>query len=130
MMEKRCISSKNAPPAVGPYSHAVAAGGFLFLSGQGAMAPDGSGLQRGDIESETRQTLDNIKAVLSDAGSSLAQVVKMTVYLKDMENFATMNAVYKEYFPENPPARTCIQAGRLPLDFQVEMDAIAMLPND
>jgi 2-iminobutanoate/2-iminopropanoate deaminase len=129
-MEKRCISAKNAPPAVGPYSHAVAAGGFLFLSGQGAMAPDGSGLQRGDIESETRRTLENIKAVLNDAGSSLAQVVKMTVYLKDMENFAAMNAVYKEYFPENPPARTCIQAGRLPLDFQVEMDAIAMLPND
>jgi 2-iminobutanoate/2-iminopropanoate deaminase len=129
-MEKRCISAKNAPPAVGPYSHAVAAGGFLFLSGQGAMAPDGSGLQRGDIESETRQTLENIKAVLLDSGSSLAQVVKMTVYLKDMENFAAMNAVYKEYFAENPPARTCIQAGRLPLDFQVEMDAIAMLPND
>lgn len=129
-MEKRCIIAKNAPPAVGPYSHALAAGNLLFLSGQGAMAPDGSGLQRGDIESETRQTLDNIKAVLTDAGSSLAQVVKMTVYLKDMENFAAMNAVYKEYFPENPPARTCIQAGRLPLDFQVEMDAIAMLPND
>lgn len=128
-MEKTCITAKNAPPAAGPYSHAVAAGNLLFLSGQGAMAPDGSGIQRGTIESETRQTLENIKAVLEDAGSSLAQVLKMTVYLKDMENFAAMNAIYKEYFPENPPARTCIQAGRLPLDFQVEMDAIAILPN-
>lgn len=128
-MEKTCVFSKNAPPAAGPYSHAVTAGNLLFLSGQGAMAPDGSGIQRGTIESETRQTLENIKTVLNDAGSSLAQVVKMTVYLKDMENFAAMNAIYKEYFPENPPARTCIQAGRLPLDFQVEMDAIAILPN-
>lgn len=126
-MSKEVRHSKNAPPAVGPYSHAIAAGGLLYVSGQGPMAPDGSGIRRGSIEEETRLTLENLKAVLTDCGSSLDNVVKVTVYLADMGNFAAMNGIYKEYFAEHPPARTCIQAGRLPLDFQVEMDAIAVL---
>lgn len=126
-MPKEIRHSQSAPPAVGPYSHAVAAGGLLYVSGQGPMAPDGSGVRPGTIEEETRLTLENLKAVLSDCGSSMENVVKATVYLADMGNFAAMNGVYKEYFATNPPARTCIQAGRLPLGFQVEVDAIAVL---
>ncbi len=127
-MKKRCIFAPHAPAAAGPYSHAVAAGNLLFISGQAALAPDGSGRRAGSLEEEVRQTLDNVKAVLEDAGSSLDQVVKTTVYLADMNDFGEMNAIYKEYFGENPPARTTIQAGRLPLDFRVEIEAIALLP--
>jgi 2-iminobutanoate/2-iminopropanoate deaminase len=127
-MEKRCIHAAAAPPALGPYSHAVAAGPLLFLSGQGPMNPDGSGVQRGTLEQEIRLTFSNIQAVLEAAGSSLEDVVKVTVYLKDMEQFAAFNEVYKHYFPENCPARTTIQAGRLPLDIQIEVDVIALAP--
>lgn len=127
-MSKRCVNVPGAPAAVGPYCHATVAGGFVFLSGQGPMAPDGSGPRRGSFEFEVRQTLDNIKTVLEGAGSGLEHVVKTTVYLSDMNNFAEMNGIYKEYFPGNPPARTTIQAGRLPLDFRIEIDAIAVLP--
>ncbi|MBI3119561.1 MAG: reactive intermediate/imine deaminase, partial [Candidatus Hydrogenedentes bacterium] len=115
------------PPAMGPYSHAVAAGELLFVSGQGPVARDGSGVRHGTIEEETRLTLDNLKAILEDAGSSLAQVVKTTCYLADMGNFARFNEVYKTYFPEQFPARTTIQAARLPGDIQVEIEAIAVL---
>lgn len=125
-MEKECIFSKNGAPAAGPYSQAVAAGPFLFVSGQGPMRPDGSGVLRGSLEEEARQTLDNLKAVLEDAGSSMDRVVKVNVYLADMEMFARFNAVYKEYFTGNFPARTCIQAGGLPLDIQVEIEAVAL----
>jgi len=92
------------------------------------MAPDGSGPRRDSFEVEVRQTLDNIKAVLEGAGTDLEHVVKMNVYLADMNDFAEMNGIYKEYFPSNPPARTTIQAGRLPLDFRIEIEAIAVLP--
>lgn len=125
-MEKECIFAKNGPPAAGPYSHAVAAGPFLYVSGQGPMRPDGSGVLRGSLEEEARQTFENLKAVLEDAGSSLDRVVKVNVYLADMEMFARFNAVYKEYFTANYPARTCIQAGGLPLDIQVEIEAVAL----
>ncbi|MCC6794502.1 MAG: RidA family protein [Candidatus Hydrogenedentes bacterium] len=127
-MKKRCINAPKAPAAVGPYCHATVAGNLIFLSGQGPMAPDGSGPRRDSFEVEVRQTLDNIKAVLEGAGASLEHVVKTNVYLSDMNNFAEMNGIYKEYFPSEPPARTTIQAGRLPLDFRIEIDAIAMLP--
>jgi 2-iminobutanoate/2-iminopropanoate deaminase len=133
-MAKRCIISENGPPAAGPYSHAVAipgtaqsGGELLFLSGQGPFALDGSGALRGTLEEETRHTLDNLKTVLADCGSSLEEVLKVTVYLADMGNFAAFNAIYQEYFVENCPARTCIQAGRLPMDIQVEVDAIALV---
>jgi 2-iminobutanoate/2-iminopropanoate deaminase len=127
-MQKECIFSPAAPPAVGPYSHAVKANGFLFLSGQGPLAPDGSGPVRGTIEEETRVTFENVKAVLADAGADLDAVVKVTAYLSDMVNFGKFNDVYKTYFTENQPARTCIQAGRLPADIQVEIDVIAVIP--
>ncbi|HRI88702.1 MAG TPA: RidA family protein [Candidatus Hydrogenedentes bacterium] len=127
-MSKRCVTAPKAPAAVGPYSHATIAGNLVFLSGQGPMAPDGSGPRRDSFEVEVRQTLDNIKAVLEGAGTDLEHVVKMNVYLADMNDFAEMNGIYKEYFPSNPPARTTIQAGRLPLDFRIEIEAIAVLP--
>ena len=127
-MEKRCILSKNGPPAQGPYSHAVAAGGLLFVSGQGPVARGGSGVKKSNLEDETRLTLTNLKTVLEDAGSGLQHVVKTTVYLANMSDFGEFNEIYKEYFPMNPPARTCIQAGRLPFDTLVEVDAIAVIP--
>jgi len=127
-MSKQCINVEGAPPAVGPYSHAVKANGFVFASGQCPFAPDGSGPVRGTIEEETRVAMENVKTVLEGAGSGLQHVVKTTAYLSDMANFQRFNAVYKEYFPLDPPARTCIQAGRLPLDVQVEIDVIALIP--
>lgn len=126
-MQKECIFSPSGPPAAGPYSHAVKANGFLFLAGQGPLARDGSGPIRGTVEEETKVTFENIKAVLADAGSDLSAVVKVTAYLSDMVNFGKFNDVYKTYFVENQPARTCIQAGRLPGDIQVEIDIIAVV---
>lgn len=126
--EKKCINVEAGPPAMGFYSHAVAANGFLFVSGQIPLAVDGSGPVRGTIEEEATRALENLKIILEGAGTSLEQVVKMTVYLADMENFARMNAVYQEYFTKDCPARTCIQVARLPLDVQVEVEAIALLP--
>ncbi|MCH8203801.1 MAG: RidA family protein [Candidatus Hydrogenedentes bacterium] len=127
-MSKICLQAKGAPPALGPYSHAVIAGDFLFLSGQGAVAPDGTGIVHGTIEEETRLTFSNIQAVLDEAGATLKDVVKVLVFLSDMDNFSAFNKVYKEYFPEDPPARSCIEAARLPGDMQVEIEVIALLP--
>ena len=127
-MDKRCLNVAEAPPALGPYSHAVAAGGFLFLSGQGPFNRDGSGYTPASFETECRMTLENIKAVLDGCGSSLDHVVKTTVFLKDMGNFPAFNAIYGEYFGASKPARSTIQAAKLPLDIQVEMEAIAIVP--
>ncbi len=127
-MKKQCVFAAGAPPALGPYSHAVAAGNLLFLSGQGPMKTDGSGVLRGTLEEETRLTFSNIQAVLKAADLGLEDVVKVTVFLKDMDQFGAFNQIYKEYFPENCPARTCIQAGRLPLDIQVEIEVVALIP--
>lgn len=128
-MQKRCIHAEGAPPALGPYSHAVAAGNLLFLSGQGPLSPDGKGVVRGTVEEETRLTFSNIQAVLSEAGATLNDVVKVLVFLDDMDNFGAFNKVYQEYFPSDPPARSCVQAARLPGDMQVEIEVIALLPN-
>ncbi len=127
-MAKRCIHSENGAPAAGPYSHAVAAGNLLFVSGQGPFAKDGSGAVHGTLEEETRRTFDNLKAVLEDAGSGLEHVVKTLVFLADIDNFAAFNVLYEEYFAENPPARSCIEAGRLPAGIQVEIEAVAVIP--
>ena len=128
-MDKQCIFSSNGPPAAGPYSHAVVAGPYVFVSGQGPFAPDGSGVQRGTMEQEARLALSNLKTVLEDAGSSLEKTVKVTAYLANMDDFQAFNEVYKEFFATDCPARTCFQAGRLPFDIQVEVEAIALSPS-
>ena len=126
MMKKRCIMAQDGPPAKGPYSHAVAADGLLFVSGQGPFTKEG--VAYGTLEQETRVTFDNLKKVLAAAGCTLDDVLKTTVFLANMDDFAEFNRLYSEYFPANCPARTCIQAGRLPLDIKVEIEAVAAIP--
>lgn len=123
---KQTIATPNAPAAIGPYSQGVRAGGFLFLSGQVALDPATGQLTGGDVRVQTERVLKNLQAVLEAAGSSLAAVVKTTVYLTDMNDFAAMNEVYARFFPENPPARATVQAARLPRDARVEIDVIAL----
>jgi len=122
--ERKVISSDKAPPAVGPYSQGVQAGHFLFLSGQIPLNAAGE-LQQGDIVVQTVQVLENIKALLAEAGLSLADVVKTTVFLTDLANFAEMNRVYAEYFPQAPPARSTIQVAALPKGADIEIEVIA-----
>ena len=123
---KQTISSPDAPPAVGPYSQAVAINGFLFLSGQIPLDAGGK-LAEGDIAVQTEQVLKNISAVLLAAGSGLDKVVKTTVYLKDMGGFARMNEVYARFFTAEQPARATVEVARLPKDVRVEIEAIASL---
>ena len=121
----KIVSTPNAPAAIGPYSQAVVSNGFAFVSGQVPLDPATGKIIDGDIAGQTQQVLENLKAVLEACGSSLAQVVKTTVYLKDMGEFAGMNEVFARYFPENPPARATIEAARLPRDVRIEIDCIA-----
>ncbi len=124
---KTIISTANAPAAIGPYSQAVVSKGFAFLSGQIPLDPATGKLIDGDIAAQTVRVFDNLKAVLEASGSSLAQVVKTTVYLKDMGEFAKMNEVYATYFPDQPPARATVEAARLPRDVRVEIDCVAVV---
>ena len=121
----KIISAPNAPAAIGPYSHAIQAGPFVFCSGQTPIDPATGNLAVGDIEVQTKQVFENIKAVLAAAGCSLQDVAKSTVYLKDMGDFAKMNAVYEAAFAPHKPARTTIQAAKLPRDCIVEIEVIA-----
>ena len=122
---KKIISTDRAPKAIGPYSQAVVSHGLAFLSGQIPLDPATGQIVEGDITWQTTRVLENLKAVLEAAGSSLELVVKTTVYLKDMGEFVKMNDVYATYFPENPPARATVEAARLPKDVRVEIDCIA-----
>ncbi len=124
-MERSMISTADAPQAIGPYAQAIAIDTLVFCSGQIPLTPEGT-LVEGDVAAQTRQVLSNLKAVLAAAGSSLAQVVKTTVFLADMGDFAAMNEVYREFFPSNPPARSTVQVARLPRDVRVEIEAIAV----
>lgn len=124
---KQIISTPTAPAAIGPYSQAVTANGFLFLSGQIPLNPATAQLIEGGVAEQTERVLENIKAVLEASGSSLEQVVKTTVFLKDLGDFAKMNEVYARYFPNQSPARSTVEAARLPRDVQVEIDAIALI---
>lgn len=126
-MARDVVSTPNAPAAIGPYSQAIIANGFVFCAGQTPLVPETKMLIEGDISVQTRQVLENIKAILEAAGSDLAHVVKTTVYLQDMGDFGSMNAVYSEYLGDAPPARTTIQAAALPLGAQVEIEAIALV---
>jgi 2-iminobutanoate/2-iminopropanoate deaminase len=125
-LERQIIATEKAPAAVGPYSQAVRVNNSIFTAGQVALDPATSKLVEGDIAAQTRQVLENLLAVLEAAGSSLAQVVKTTVYLTDMDDFAAMNQVYAEFFPADPPARTTVQVARLPLGARLEIEAIAV----
>src|SRR5690349_17034662 len=122
---KRIIATDTAPKAIGPYSQAVIHNSLVFLSGQIPIDPVTNQLVEGDISKQTSRVLDNIKAVLEASGSSLDRVLKTTVFLKDMGNFPAMNEVYARYFGENPPARSTVEAARLPRNVDVEIDAIA-----
>jgi 2-iminobutanoate/2-iminopropanoate deaminase len=124
---KKIISTDRAPAAIGPYSQAVVAGGFAFLSGQIPIDPATNKLIEGDTAAQTARVLENLKGVLDACGSSLAQVVKTTVFLKDMGDFAAMNEVYGRYFSENPPARATVEAARLPRDVRVEIECVAVV---
>jgi 2-iminobutanoate/2-iminopropanoate deaminase len=123
-MKKQIITCEQAPAAVGPYSHAVAAGPFVFVSGQIPINRQGE-MVPGDIVVQTVQVMENLKAILATAGLSLGDVVKTTVFLKDMADFAEMNRVYGEFFPENPPARSTLQVAGLARNAAVEIEAIA-----
>ena len=124
---KQIVQTERAPKAIGPYAQAVVAGGFVFASGQIPIDPKTGEFVAGGIGEQTEQVLRNLAEVLAAAGSSFAQVVKTTVYLADMNDFAAMNEVYGRYFAAEPPARATVQAARLPRDARVEIDVIALV---
>ncbi len=126
-MELKIIHTDKAPAAVGPYSQAVQAGNMLFLSGQIPINPETGELVKGSIEDETKQCLENAKAVLEEAGTSLEKVIKATVFIKDMDQFGKINEVYAEYFSNHKPARACVEVARLPKDVNVEIEMIAIV---
>ena len=120
------ISTEQAPKALGPYSQAIKAGGFIFCSGQIPIDPAANAVVATTIEDQTRQAITNLGNVLRAAGSSLAKVVKTTVFISDMNDFAALNGVYAEMFGETKPARSCVQVARLPKDVKLEIEAIAV----
>jgi 2-iminobutanoate/2-iminopropanoate deaminase len=124
---KKIVATERAPKAIGPYSQAVVHNGLAYLSGQIPLDPITSQLVEGDITAQTTRVLENLKAVLEACGSGLDKVVKTTVYIQDMREFAKMNEVYGMYFSQNPPARSTIEAARLPRDVRIEIDAIAIV---
>jgi 2-iminobutanoate/2-iminopropanoate deaminase len=124
---KKIISTDRAPKAIGPYSQAVVVNGLAFLSGQIPIDPVTNQLIEGDVVAQTVRVLENLKIVLEACGSSLEQVVKTTVFVKDLGEFATINETYAKYFPENPPARATVEAARLPRDVRVEIECVAVV---
>jgi 2-iminobutanoate/2-iminopropanoate deaminase len=123
---REVVATENAPKPIGPYSQAIKANGFIFLSGQTPLDPATQQLVTGGVAAQTERTLKNLEAVLKAAGSGLDKVVRCGVFLKDMNDFAAMNEVYGKFFKSNPPARSTVQAARLPKDCLVEIDAIAI----
>lgn len=126
-MNKKVIHSDKAPKAIGPYSQAICAASLVYTAGQIGLNPVTMEIVSGGIEAETRQALTNLKNVLEASGSSLEHVIKTLVFLKDMADFPKMNAIYTEYFPENPPARSTVQVAALPKGALVEIEAVALL---
>lgn len=125
-MTKKVIQTEKAPKAIGPYSQAIRAGNFLFLSGQIPLDPRTEELVKGDIDQQTRQVLENIKGVLDSEKLGMEDVVKVTIFLKDIGNFNRVNKVYSTYFPSSPPARSAVEVARLPRDVEIEIDAVAL----
>jgi 2-iminobutanoate/2-iminopropanoate deaminase len=123
---KQVVNTNKAPGAIGPYSQAIKANGFIFVSGQLPVVPATGQFAEGGIVAQTKQSLENVKAILAEAGCKLDDVVKTTVLIKDMNEFAAMNKVYAEYFVQDCPARSCFEVARLPKDALVEIEAIAI----
>lgn len=126
-MQKKVVQTDKAPKAIGPYSQAIRIDSIVYTAGQTGLEPATGELIAGGVEEQTRQVLNNIRNVLEAAGSSLEQVVKTTVFLQDMNDFAKMNAIYAEYFGENPPARSTIAVAALPKGGLVEIEAVALI---
>ena len=123
--ERSVVVPEKAPKAVGPYSQGIAAGDFVFTSGQLPLNPETNAFPEG-IEAQTKQSLDNVKAVLEAGGSSLAKAVKVTIFVKDLNDFGKVNAIYATYFTENPPARSCVEVARIPRDALIEIEAVGL----
>ena len=126
-MSRQVIHTENAPAAIGPYSQAVKAGNLLFVSGQVPFVPETMEIVEGDVKAQTAQSLKNVQAILAEAGLDFSHVVKSTVFIKDMNEFAQINEVYAEFFGENKPARACVEVARLPKDVKVVIELIAVL---
>jgi len=126
--ERKIVRTENGPKAIGPYSLGVQAGHLVFTAGQVGLDPATGDMVPGGLEAETRQALENMKAILEAAGTSLANVVKTTVFLRDINDFNKMNAIYGPYFPENPPARSAVQVAALPRGAAVEIECVALVP--
>ena len=122
----KTITTTKAPAAIGPYSQGIAAGSMVFVSGQLPIVPETGELHPDDIGEQTAQSMRNIAAILKEAGCTLQDVVKTTIFLKDLSDFAQVNAAYAAFFPENAPARACVQVAKLPKDARVEIEAIAV----
>ncbi len=123
----RKVETKNAPQAIGPYSQGIIVNNMFYSSGQIPLTPEGE-LVKGDIQAQTHQVFQNLKAVLEAAGASLEAVVKTTVLIKNMDDFAAMKEVYSQYFPNHKPARSCVEVARLPKDVLVEIEVVALVP--
>jgi 2-iminobutanoate/2-iminopropanoate deaminase len=124
---KKVIHTDRAPEAIGPYSQAIQAGDFLFLSGQIPLDPKTGELVKGDIRIQTRQVLENIRGVLESQGSGMKDVVKATIFLKEIGNFSQVNEIYATYFPSSPPARSTVEVAKLPKDADIEIEMIALI---
>jgi len=125
-MSKSILSTTNAPGAIGPYSQGISIGDLVFTSGQIPINPVDGKVVSDDIRKATAQSLENVKAILTEAGTSMENVIKTTIFLKDLNDFAAVNEVYGEYFKTNFPARSCIQVAKLPMDVLVEIEVIAI----
>ena len=121
---KECFLTQNGPRAIGPYSTATISGGTVYLSGVLGIVPETGKLAEGGVEAQAHQVLDNMRAILSELGCRMDDVLKTTVFMKDLSSFAAFNHVYAEYFPANCPARSCVEVSRLPMDALVEVEAI------
>ncbi|HBN94846.1 MAG TPA: hypothetical protein DDZ66_00980 [Firmicutes bacterium] len=123
---RKIVHSEKAPAAVGPYNQGIRAGNLLFISGQLGLNMETGEIAYGDVEAQARQVLNNLETIAQAGGSSLANALKVSVYLTDMGDFDKMNAVYASFFPENPPARVCVEVSALPKGVEVEMDVICL----
>jgi 2-iminobutanoate/2-iminopropanoate deaminase len=126
-MKKEIINTTKAPAALGPYSQAIKAGNTIYVSGQIPLIPETMEIISDDVQEQTKQSLENVKAVLEAAGATLNDVVKASVFIKDMNDFAKINEIYATYFTENNPARACVEVARLPKDVKVEIEVIAVV---